>query len=142
MTTVLRTLQFTETRSTDRLSTNYWRALVTSPKFFASSVKLLHFSLRIVSNRSENITGSGPGKECPSSSIRFSECFYHTFIMGRQLPTLHRPVLKNALHINVHKRKNENVPACKNNAVKTYGALIGDLHALTFALDRSEKSSR
>jgi len=66
---VLRTLQFTGTRSTDRLRTNDWRALVTSPKFLASSEKPLHFSLRIVSNRSENITGSGPGKENPSSPI-------------------------------------------------------------------------
>jgi hypothetical protein len=107
-TTVLRTLQFTGTRSTDRLGTNYWRALVTSPKFFARSVKLLHLSLRIVSNRSENIIGAGPGKENPSSSIRFSECFYRTFIMGWQLPTLQLPVLKNVLHIKVNKRKRRN----------------------------------
>lgn len=95
-----------------------------------------------MSNRSENITGSGPRKENPSSSIRFSECFYHTFITGRQLPTLHRPVLKNVLHIKVHKRKNEIVPLCKNDAVTTYRALADDLHALTIALDSSEKSSR
>jgi len=55
---------------------------------------------------------------------------------------LHRPVLKNVLHIKVHKRKNEIVPLCKNDAVTTYRALADDLHALTIALDSSEKSSR
>jgi hypothetical protein len=51
-------------------------------------------------------------------------------------------LLKHVLHIKVHKRKTESVPVCKNRAVKTYGAVAGDLHALTSALDRSEKSSR
>ena len=54
--------------------------------------------------------------------------------MGRQLPTLQRHVLKKFHILKLIKGKDKTAPVCKNRAVEKYGALAGELHALTSAL--------